>query len=301
MFLKGGEKYMNNIEVNQNIDFRELDDDANRVNNWLGMFGNQNRLHYKQDLENPKFKDLVQTVNADPIFRAFDGIFLRDMALDPYAIGHNGLEKAHNEKYRKFAETIYGARWWVKALKTFRMQETPEEQLTRKERKQFLTEPFADQALAGAIQAKPCEVDKLTLGAQNFLWVLFVMGQRELAKKIANDPILFEKADIREAFEEVNKLDERWEKLRGEWTVLALGIKPDQLPYGNYHTFGELTKAWRVEDLKLEGEHQLQWTNGEDQKQMVWARRWIYDEDLGKVKNAPWFDKLEKLKEIIKP
>lgn len=294
---------MKNIEINQTVDLPEHEyREKNHVQTWLHILGNETAwLQAIKDPDNPKFLKLVETLNADPIFKALDTIYGRDAGLDPTSIGHVGLEKQFDEKYANIAQRIYGAQWWVKALKTFGMEETPEEQLTRKERKQFLTEPFADQALAGAIQVEPWEVDKLTLDAQNFLWVLFGLGQRKLAQKIGHDPNLFENADIHEAFEELNKQADVWEQLRAEWTVLALGIKPDRLPFGDFHTFGKITNAWRMGKLRVEGEHQLQWTNGEDQKEGIWAKAYICDEGFGKTKKAPWFDKLEKLKVVIKP
>ncbi len=93
------------------------------VRNWIHVLGNE--IGWQQACKEPWNRDfikLAQTVAEDKTFQAIDLLYGIDLATDPTAVGHRGLEKAFDRRYAEIADKIYAAHDWVQALKEFRIK-----------------------------------------------------------------------------------------------------------------------------------------------------------------------------------
>lgn len=117
------DKRIDNLPAYLKDENGDIDDNVSRVSNWLLRFGNFKAIdQITNDPANARFRNLVREVNANPTFQAINEEELLDnRATDFNWLGHNGLEKAHEKRYRDMAEHMEGAQGWVRALKTFRL------------------------------------------------------------------------------------------------------------------------------------------------------------------------------------
>jgi len=114
------------IQVNQTADTHDayaFDADQWRVNNWLLHLGNYKAWDQIQnDPTNARYRELVRKVADNLTFQVINEAEEAENKANNFNwLGHDGLEKDHDERLLNRAKQMRGTRRWRRDLRNFKL------------------------------------------------------------------------------------------------------------------------------------------------------------------------------------